>query len=73
MDLIPLPRLALKIRQLTGESDLSYSRIYRAIIDGRIPAVQRNGRYYVREMDIPVICAALGLRIHIECQPETAA
>ncbi len=61
--LTPLPRLAAKLRDLTGAPPPSYRMLYMAVVDGRLPSVQQNGRYFVQDSDLPAVAAALGLTI----------
>lgn len=62
-DLTPLPNLAAKLRELTGQPGPGYRRTYNMALDGRLPTVQVRGRRYVRDADLPLIIAALGLTI----------
>lgn len=52
--LIPLPVLPRRLRELAGEATAevpSYRYLYERVLNGIIPAEQRNGRWYVREQD----------------------
>lgn len=42
--------------------------IWNMAVNGRIPAEQENGRWYIRRADLPAVIAALGLAQ----QPATA-
>jgi hypothetical protein len=61
MDFTPLPQLAAKLIELTGEPGPGYTYIRRQIIAGRVPAVFEFGRYFIRNEDLPRIAALLGL------------
>jgi hypothetical protein len=41
-----------------------YRRVYNAILDGRIPAEQVNGRYRIARSTLPYIAALFGLNDH---------
>lgn len=60
-DLIPLPRLTRELRDLTGDTSISYARCYRGILNGILPFEVRGSRYSVHRADLPKIAAALGL------------
>lgn len=62
-DLTPLPDLASKLRELTGQPGPGYRQTYMMALDGRLPTVQVRGRRYVRAVDLPAVVAALGLTI----------
>lgn len=61
MTLIPLPKLAGKLRELTGKDAPSYVKLYHLLLDGRLPSETRNGRYFIRDTDLPAVMAAIGL------------
>lgn len=62
-DLTPLPRLADRLRDLTGSPGPGYRKAYALALDGQLPTVQRNGRLFVQEADLPAVAALLGLTI----------
>lgn len=39
----------------------TYRKIYQDVVDGRHPALQHNGRWYLAEADIPHIASAYRL------------
>ena len=52
---IPLPGVARRLRKEHGVA-ISYGQVYRAVLDGRIPAEQGiNGRCTVPESDLSLI------------------
>ncbi len=64
-DRVGLARLliALNLAGYTGRS--SYDRVYRAVVNGLIPAVSAPGagsRYEIRRSDFPTAAAVLGLK-----------
>ena len=61
--LTPLPDLAAKLRTLTGNAGPGYRKCYLLALDGQLPTVQRNGRRYVADADLPAVAAILGLTI----------
>ncbi len=67
-DSIPLPRLPSMLRELIGGDVPTYQVFWRGIVDGRLPAQQRNGRHFVHRADLPVIAAAFGLPVPSEPQ-----
>lgn len=51
-----------EILSLTGRSvPGGYTRIYKLVLAGAIPAEQENGRWYLNRADLPQIAASLGL------------
>lgn len=62
-DLTALPNLAAKLQELTGQPGPGYRHTYNMALDGRLPTVQVRGRRYVRDVDLPLIIATLGLTI----------
>ena len=57
-----LPQLPRKLYDLTGRPvPGGYRRLYLHVIEGRIPAEQDNGRWYVADADVPAIAGALGM------------
>ena len=61
--LTPLPDLAAKLRTLTGNPGPGYRKTYLMALDGTLPTVQRNGRRYISDADLPAVAAVLGLTI----------
>lgn len=61
--LTSLPDLAVKLRILTGEPGPGYRKCYQLALDGVLPTVQRKGRRYVADADLPAVAAVLGLTI----------
>lgn len=59
---IPLPRVPTELKAATGQ-DLPYRRLYGRVLDGLLPMVQQdaNGRYYVKDEDLPALAEKLGL------------
>jgi hypothetical protein len=61
---IPLTRLPREIAKLTGGPAPSYRQLYSAVLNGTIPAEQReNGRYDCGEHDVPAIAERFGLTL----------
>ena len=60
---IPLPALPRAISAATGGPTASHRTCYTAAVDGRIPAFQRNGRWFVDDADLPAVVQALGLAL----------
>ena len=59
-----LPRVCPKVAELTGQPlPGGYNRLYAAVVDGRIPARNENGRWYVSENDLPAVASVFGLII----------
>ena len=61
MTVTPLPRLAAKLRELTGQQGPGYRKLYLLALDGTLPTETRNGRLFVRDADLPAVAASLGL------------
>jgi hypothetical protein len=55
---VPLTALSRELAALTGKPAPSYRKLYVAILDGKLPAEQVDGRYLV---DVQVAAQALGL------------
>lgn len=53
-----LPRV---LSDCTGKPAPNYRRVYMSVLDGRLAAHQKNGRWHVRRADLPEIAALLGL------------
>ena len=58
---IPLPNLAAALRAQHGTLAPRYVELYRACLDGQIPAHQDRGRWYVKRDDLPRIAEILAL------------
>jgi hypothetical protein len=57
------PQLPRRLTEYTGEPSPSYrDYLYPRIVDGVIPAEFTNGRWRIREADLPLIVAILGLK-----------
>jgi hypothetical protein len=62
--LTPLPRACAKLQERTGcPTPGGYRRLYNMAVDGMFPTVQRNGRLFIRDSDIPQIVGLLGLTL----------
>jgi hypothetical protein len=61
LDRIPLSRLPRALHAHTGAIPPSYGRLYRAVLDCVLPAVQEHGRWYVDPADLPLIAERLSL------------
>jgi len=61
--LTPLPGLAAKLLSTYGNAGPGYRKAYLLALDGVLPTVQRNGRYFVADADLPAVAAVLGLTI----------
>lgn len=58
-----LTEVPRELGKLTGGKPPSYRKCYFAILDGRINAETINGRYRVREEQLPAIAELFGLRV----------
>ena len=58
-----LPALPRAVAAATGSPAPSYRTLYALALDGRIPAHQRTGRWYVDDADLPAVIRALGLSL----------
>jgi hypothetical protein len=58
-DLLPLTALARELRVRYG-LETPYSRLWRHVADGLIPAERSSGKWHVRRADLPKIAASLG-------------
>ena len=56
----PLTRAPHRVLAFTGQH-VSYRQVYGLVLDGKIPAEQISGRYFLEESTVPQIAAALGL------------
>src|SRR4051794_32566129 len=63
INIIPLPRLAAKLMEITGHPGPSYMALYRRVCDGTLPSIYEFGRHYVRESDLPQIIETLCLSV----------
>ena len=59
-DVVQLAHAPRAVLAQTGKS-VTYRRLYTAILDGLIPAEQRNGRWHMTEKTIAKIPTILGL------------
>lgn len=57
----PLSSVPTALQNLTGHQ-IGYRPVYTACLDGRIPAHQIRGRWYVYSADLPKIARILGLK-----------
>lgn len=60
-DMIPLPILSRALANHTGAQALPYRKIYQGALDGRFPAIQENGRWFVSRQDLDNVAEAFGL------------
>lgn len=61
---VPLSLLRRELARAAGvsiECVPDYRRLYLETLNGRIPAEQQRGRWYVRKDDLPAIASALGV------------
>ena len=58
---IPLSLTSRELARRFGGSAPAYRRLYELVLDGKLPAEQVNGRWFVDEADLPAIAATLGL------------
>jgi hypothetical protein len=62
MSMIPLPQLPRRLAEHTGRRPgPSYASLYRAVLDGRLPAVRNSRSWEVDEADLPEVARTLGL------------
>ena len=59
---IPLPKLPRALRDACGDAP-SYGAVYRAVLDGTIPARQDRGRWYVARTDLPKVAELFDLAV----------
>lgn len=72
-DPIRLPDAARELAVFTGGPTRPYSIIYRAVLDGRIPATRgSNGRYSIERSKLPEVARALGLTVPPNARKRTA-
>lgn len=57
----PLTLLPRRLADETGRPAPSYRQCYNAVLNGAVPAVRVNGRWFVRDEDVAAAAAALGL------------
>ncbi len=62
---IALPIASRDLAELTGKS-VSYSRLYKAVLDGTVPAERVGSRWFLRRADLPVVAGILGLTIRTD-------
>jgi hypothetical protein len=74
-DRIPLVQLPRKLAEHRGHSNPSdsYRSLYSQVVDGKIPAEQMRGRWYVQPSHIPAIAEALSSKRRDEGGPQAAA
>jgi hypothetical protein len=60
-DEFALSLLPRELAAYTGRPTPSYRDLYMRVVDGRLPAHQTNGRWFIRRTDLPVIAEATGL------------
>jgi hypothetical protein len=65
-EMVALSALPRNLAALTGGEVPTYRKLWSLTVDGRLPAVQINGRYQVRRADLPAIAMSLGLKPHTE-------
>ena len=58
---IALPRIPRELAVNYPDSHATYRACYHAAVEGRFPTDIVNGRYYIKEDDLPRVAAALGL------------
>jgi hypothetical protein len=58
---IPLSQTSRELSRRFGGSAPAYRQLYELILDGKLPAEQVNGRWFVDEADLPAIAATLGM------------
>jgi len=58
MDAIPLIEVPARLRDALGTTPPTYHAIWRAAVQGEIPATRLGGRWYVRAGDMPRVVAA---------------
>lgn len=60
-----LSLLNIKLRQAYPNApaleDVTAKRLYKLVLDGRIPAEQVRGRWFVAERNLPLIAEVLGI------------
>lgn len=57
---LPLPHVAHELRR-QGVSNVTYSALYKGVLNGDVPAHQVNGRWFIRPDDLPRIAEILAL------------
>ena len=72
-DLFSLPQGPRVLADFIGQRAPNYQALYRAVIDGRIPAERHDGRWWLRHEDMPEIARTFGLPVPSEAEPAEAA
>jgi hypothetical protein len=62
-EMLALTALPRELAALTGQEAPSYRKCWTMTVDGRVPAIQVNGRYQVRRIDLPQIAVLVGLTV----------
>ena len=62
-DTIALPQLSAHLRAIGVQPVPTYSQVYRAIIDGAVPAERRGGKLYLASSDLPRLAEVLGFKL----------
>ena len=65
-ELIALARTNLWLAEVlegTGQAPPGYAPLYRAVLDGSIPATNIRGRWYIRRADLPIIGRRFGFAV----------
>lgn len=57
---IALPNVPRELSQLTGRP-VGYSRLYKSVLEGLVPAERDGSRWFMRRADLPAVASALGL------------
>ena len=58
---IPLVDGSQELRRLCGQT-MPYNVLWRAIVEGAVPAERIRGRWYLKRADLPRIAETLGIR-----------
>ena len=66
MSQISIAHIGRKIAALTGKPGPTHQQVYSAVLRGAVPAEFLNGRWYMREADVPLMAQALGIAIPSE-------
>lgn len=53
----------LRLGEVCRRLNLRYSTAWEGVTGGSVPAVRLSGRWYVRETDLPLVAAALGVDV----------
>lgn len=71
-DTFPLSLLARELSGLTPGPVPGQRKLHQLVLDARLPAEMRNGRWQVRRDDLPLIAERLGLSLADTRQPVAA-